>query len=56
MTDKDKIKKHSGTQTETEESMVSQVPEGKMDLFVEMLQELMLKKKKAREAAEKKVE
>ncbi|MDA9680075.1 hypothetical protein N9U06_01300 [Gammaproteobacteria bacterium] len=46
----EKLKKHSGTQTETETepSMVSQVPEGKMDLFVSMLQDLMDKKKARR--------
>jgi len=46
----EKLKKHSGTQTdtETEPSMVSQVPEGKMDLFVSMLQDLMDKKKARR--------
>ena len=37
----EKMKKHSGTQTEQEPSMVSQVPPEKMDLFVEMLNELV---------------
>ncbi len=40
----EKFKKHSGTQTDTEPSMVSQVPPDKMDLFVEMLNELVQRK------------
>ena len=48
----EKLKKHSGTQTESEPSMVSQVPEGKMDLFVQMLQDLTAKKKAQRLAEE----
>jgi len=48
----EKLKKHSGTQTESEQSMVSQVPEDKMDLFVQMLQDLTAKKKAQRLAEE----
>ena len=38
------MKKHSGTQTDSEPSIVGQVPEGKMDLFVKMIQDSMRKK------------
>ena len=41
----DELKKHSATQTETEQSILSQVPEDKMKLFVQMLEEMMLKKR-----------
>ena len=49
----EKLKKHSGTQTESAPSMISQVPEGKMGLFVGMLQDLTAKKKAQRLAEER---
>ena len=49
----ERLKKHSGTQTESEPTMISQVPEGKMELFVQRLQQLTAKKKAQRLAEQR---
>jgi len=49
-----KLKKHSGTQTETEPSIVEQVPDDKMELFVQMLNEMMERKRSGKPASPRK--
>ena len=45
-----KTKKHSPTQTETEQSVVEQIPDNKMDDFIKGLVQLAQSRKEAKEA------
>jgi len=42
----DKLKKHSPTQTETEQSVVDQIPDNKMDDFIQGLVQLVQSRQK----------